>query len=385
MANNGSKELISFIRQKKLFQELNDEELDLLLNVMEKKFFTPGEYIIREQENDQHIFILYKGRAEIKKESPPHPPFQIGYLEPGELFGEMSLLEGGVRSASVIAIEPSEVLAFNVIEIEQLHNKIIKGLGSHVSAILRKTDQDLVTLLVEKIQDYQIRAQASNLLIALILSTSFYIIAQKITTLLFGTFTIPTLSLFGFGVVLFQSIAVFLIILDSKYPIEFYGVTLQNWKKDTWEAILATIPVLIIFIVMKWFLINFIPLFESAPLFEIFPEKELYQENYFLFSLVYLIFIPIQEFLVRGIFQGCLRNFFIGRYKILLAIVGSNLIFASEHVVKSLIFAAGVFILGLYWGYLYQKQNSLVGVSVSHAIVAAWVFYILNISRFFVL
>lgn len=385
MTSMGSKDLISFIRQKKLFQELNDEELGLLLNVMEKKFFAPGECIIREQENDQRIFILYKGRAEITKESPPHPPFHIGYIESGELFGEMSLLEGGVRSATVIAIEPSEVLVFDIVEIEQLHHKIIKGLGSHVSAILRKTDQDLVTLLVEKIQDYQIRTQASNLLIALILSASFYTIAQKISTLLFGTFTIPTLSIFGFGVVLFQSVAAFLIILNSKYPIEFYGMTLKDWKKDTWEAFLVTIPILIIFIVVKWFLIHLIPIFQSAPLFEFFPEKEIYQENYYLFSLVYLIFIPIQEFLVRGIFQSCLRNFFIGEYKVILAIVGSNLIFAAEHAVKSLIFAAGVFILGLFWGNLYQKQNSLVGVSVSHAIVALWVFYILNISRFFVL
>ena len=41
-------------------------------------------------------------------------------------------------------------------------------------------------------------------------------------------------------------------------------------------------------------------------------------------------------------------------------------------------FSLIVFAFGIFWGYLYEKQRTIVGVSLSHALLAAWAFLFLN-------
>ena len=48
------------------------------------------------------------------------------------------------------------------------------------------------------------------------------------------------------------------------------------------------------------------------------------------------------------------------------------------HTYISLEFAIATFIPGISWGWLFQKQRSLVGVSVSHALIGLWIVFILN-------
>ncbi len=379
-----SKDLISFIKSLKIFKELNDEEIQMLLNVTTKKTYAADEYIIREGEIDQTLLILQSGKAEIVKERPPNQPFQIAIVEPGESFGEMSLLEANPRSASVRALEKSEVLIFDIRTVETLYNKTLKGLGLKLSAVVRKTDRNLVALLEEKIEDFNLRTQASNLFIVMILSAAFYITTQKIYIEIFGTLTPVSISAFGFGVILFQAIAAILIIAKSKYPLAFYGITLKYWSREARQAVLISIPLLILFTAAKWILINTVSKYNSIPLIELFPEKSEYIQFYYVFSIIYLLLIPLQEFVVRGCFQGCLRNFFVNRNRVLISILGSNLLFASEHAVKSIPFAIAVFFMGVFWGYLYERQKSLVGVIISHTLIGIWVFYALNLIQFLI-
>lgn len=385
MSTESPKDLISFIKSIKLFKELNDEEIRQLFTIMTKKTYSAGEYIIREGEIDQTLLILESGKAEIIKERPPNPPFQIATVEPGETFGEMSLFEPIPRSASVKALEKSEVLIFDIRRVENLYNKTLKGLGLKLSAVIRNTDQNLVALLEEKIEDFNLRTQASNLFIVMILSAAFYISTEQVYIGIYKTLNSVAISAFGFGVITFQAIAAVLIIKKSKYPLSFYGLTLKNWPQEVYQAIMRTIPVLFLFTMIKWILITTIPKYHSAQLIELFPEKTEYSNLYLAFSIIYLLLIPLQEFVVRGCFQGCLRNFFVNRNRVLISILGSNLLFASEHAIKSMLFAIGVFFTGIFWGYLYEEQKSLVGVIISHAMIGIWAFFFLNLIQFFVL
>ena len=81
---------------------------------------------------------------------------------------------------------------------------------------------------------------------------------------------------------------------------------------------------------------------------------------------------PLQEFLVRGILQGTLEEFLIGKYRVLLAILISNLIFSFIHLPLSMFMVALTFFAGLFWGWLYSRQKSILGVSISHFILGIW-------------
>lgn len=371
-------ELISFIKRSSIFNELSNEEIEALFRGMDKQIYGTGEYIIREGDTDQTLKLLLSGRAEIIKEVPLNLPHQIAIVEPGDSFGEMSLLDGTPRSASVRALEPSEVLAFDLQKVGHLKPKILKGLGLKVSSMLRKADQKLVVLLEEKIQNLNLRTQAGNLFIMIILSAAFYLSSKQIYTEMYGVLPPHAVSLFGFGIVVFQAVTGLLIFYKSKFPLESYGLSLKGWPKIVWEAFLVTLPILAIITVIKWVLIVSVPRLHGTPLFEPFAEQEKYLDLYLPFSIIYLLLVPLQEFVVRTCLQSCLRNFFIHRNRILIAIIGSNLLFASEHVVKGIAFAFVVFFMGLFWGFLFEKQKSIIGVIFSHWLVGFWVFFILK-------
>jgi len=97
------------------------------------------------------------------------------------------------------------------------------------------------------------------------------------------------------------------------------------------------------------------------------------------FISLYLLFVPLQEFIVRGVLQGSFQEFMQGRYKIFWSIVLSNLLFSITHLHISLLTTFIVFIPGLFWGWLYSRHRTLVGVIASHLIIGIWALCIVGI------
>ena len=65
--------------------------------------WAPGETIIREGEAGESMFFIVRGRLRVFRMDADGKPLQVGEMGKGDFFGEISLLRGGNRSASVIA------------------------------------------------------------------------------------------------------------------------------------------------------------------------------------------------------------------------------------------------------------------------------------------
>lgn len=75
--------------------------------------FTPGELIIRQGEPADHFYIIVEGTVEVFYHDPHAIDTIIARLDSGNYFGEIGLLEGSKRTASVRAITAVKVLEFN--------------------------------------------------------------------------------------------------------------------------------------------------------------------------------------------------------------------------------------------------------------------------------
>jgi membrane protease YdiL (CAAX protease family) len=62
------------------------------------------------------------------------------------------------------------------------------------------------------------------------------------------------------------------------------------------------------------------------------------------------------------------------------AIVVSNLIFATAHTYLGLWFCLAVFLPGIFWGWMFAKQRSIIGVTVSHILVGIWGIFALGLT-----
>ena len=63
-----------------------------------------------------------------------------------------------------------------------------------------------------------------------------------------------------------------------------------------------------------------------------------------------------------------------------LAIVLSNVVFSVTHLHLGWICALSSFIPGLFWGWMYYRQRSLVGVSISHVLIGVWLMDVLDLT-----
>lgn len=77
------------------------KELYLILDRIKTRHFMPGDKIIREGDQADSLFIIENGQADVISES--GGGILIGQLNSGDFFGEVALLTGKTRTASIVA------------------------------------------------------------------------------------------------------------------------------------------------------------------------------------------------------------------------------------------------------------------------------------------
>lgn len=70
---------------------------------LEEKTFRKGEIIIKEGDVGKTLFYVQEGKAGVYVDYGKKNPFRLGFIEAGEFFGEMAILEAYPRSATVVA------------------------------------------------------------------------------------------------------------------------------------------------------------------------------------------------------------------------------------------------------------------------------------------
>ena len=129
----------------KIFKFLRDEEHNQLLKDSERKAFNPGEVLIQEGARQTSIYIIVKGEVKVQRD---HEGFAIELSRhgAGEIFGDMSFIEGQAASASVVAGD-EEVLVFIV------HHNHVSNLMGQNPAFAARFYQSLAEILSRRLRE----------------------------------------------------------------------------------------------------------------------------------------------------------------------------------------------------------------------------------------
>jgi CRP/FNR family transcriptional regulator, cyclic AMP receptor protein len=100
----------SLFRKFPLFAELDERELASVAAMAKTRKFNRDDVVFYEDESGDVFFLIRQGKVKVTMISPEGKEIILSMLGPGEFFGEMALLDDAARSATVVAMEPLELL-----------------------------------------------------------------------------------------------------------------------------------------------------------------------------------------------------------------------------------------------------------------------------------
>ena len=101
------------LRNIPLFAMLPEDQLAALTTVVSRKNFARGATIIAAGDITDSLYVVISGRLKVIIGDKTGRQFILAVLGPGEYFGEMVPIEDSTRSASVIALQPGELLVLS--------------------------------------------------------------------------------------------------------------------------------------------------------------------------------------------------------------------------------------------------------------------------------
>lgn len=101
------------LRTVPLFASVPEEQLRLLATVITRRSTTRGSIVMAAGDPTDSLYIVLSGRLKVMMSDADGKEVILSILGAGEFFGEMGLIDDSPRSASVLAIEPCELLAIS--------------------------------------------------------------------------------------------------------------------------------------------------------------------------------------------------------------------------------------------------------------------------------
>jgi len=98
-----------FLKRVSWFQDLDSKSLEAISNAAVEQSYQPGQLIMRQGDTGVGAFIIRSGKVEVVQERDGKET-KLATLGPGDVVGEMALLDEFPRSASVRAVEPTTAL-----------------------------------------------------------------------------------------------------------------------------------------------------------------------------------------------------------------------------------------------------------------------------------
>lgn len=123
-----------------LLANFGANELQLLSSYGDSRDYEAGEVLIREGDENEHLFLILRGRIEVLHDVDGVDK-QVAVLEGGDSLGEVSVFDPGPASATVRAMTAAEVWLISKDHLDELHAanpKVAYRLLSRITTCLSK-------------------------------------------------------------------------------------------------------------------------------------------------------------------------------------------------------------------------------------------------------
>ena len=153
--SSSSEDTIALLHRVPVFSTLSPEELEHVAQVAMPRRFQAGEIVFKEGDEGSTCYVVRSGRARAVREHPDGRSITLAHFGPGDIFGEMAMLDGDRRSATVESIDETDAIAILSADMHRLLReypdisvKLIAALGRR----LRDTNERLARQSFQTVQ-----------------------------------------------------------------------------------------------------------------------------------------------------------------------------------------------------------------------------------------
>ncbi len=146
-------EIIHFLLDAPMFGDLTTSELSQIVHIMQVRHLADGEYVFQEGAPGDAWYLVHAGEVEVFKASADGDARSVAVLGVRTCFGEMAILDGSPRSASVRANGDVTAFCFPRADFNELISrsniaayKLVYQMARVLVARQRKTTEQLVQL-----------------------------------------------------------------------------------------------------------------------------------------------------------------------------------------------------------------------------------------------
>jgi CRP/FNR family cyclic AMP-dependent transcriptional regulator len=150
---DGSPDLKAFLLATPFFGGLPGASLDLLVSMLVERRFDAGATIVAEGEPGRSMYVVHSGRLAVNKRLDGGRILDMGALEAGDFFGEMTLIEMQNRSATVTAETATELYELTAQSLYRCYKAdihayvlIMQNINRELCRRLRRADERVARL-----------------------------------------------------------------------------------------------------------------------------------------------------------------------------------------------------------------------------------------------
>lgn len=155
--------MLKLLSTNPVFDDLNKEELNSLSPILKRESFKEGQIIIDANKKPKFLYLIESGSFTLRLLNNEYKT-----LKPGELIGEIGIINGDFRSGTVIAAELSSVISICGIQLFQDNIiassttlKIVKALSKRITNYLRSKEQISTLEIIQQGENHTVEFKST--------------------------------------------------------------------------------------------------------------------------------------------------------------------------------------------------------------------------------
>ncbi len=152
--------VVTYLKQASIFQDMTPTQLQLLASIASERTFHAGEIVFEERSSGTELYVIAQGSVAIQIHTSAQLDAEaqtIAHLAAGDSFGEVALVDSGLRSARARCSEDNTLLL--TIARDRLNKlcenypalgyKLMRSLAADLAMKIRTTDSQMSSLIAQ--------------------------------------------------------------------------------------------------------------------------------------------------------------------------------------------------------------------------------------------